>query len=95
MPITYKVSDNKTTIYLGDKFDYSHMEEFQSIYENNKSDGYIVDFRNTGYMDSSGLGMLLNMKRFSGDKKIELLNCKMQIKKVLVMSRFDQHFTIH
>lgn len=95
MSITFKLSEDKTTIYLGDKFDYSQMEEFKNIYENNSDQDFIIDFRNTNYMDSSGLGMLLNMKRFSEGKNIELLNCKDQIKKVLVMSRFDQHFAIH
>ena len=94
MPITSNINDNKTTIYLGDKFDFSEVDSFRSTYENSDTENYIVDFKNTDYMDSSGLGMLINMKKVVGDKKIDLVNCKSQIKKVLVVSRFDQHFNI-
>jgi anti-anti-sigma regulatory factor len=34
------------------------------------------------------------MKRSVGDKKISLVNCKPQIKKILVISRFDEQFNI-
>lgn len=86
--------EDKVTIYLGDKFDFSSIDVFKSAYENNPADNYVVDFRDTNYMDSSGLGMLLNMKRTTGHNAIDLINCKTQIKKVLVVSRFDEHFNI-
>lgn len=95
MTITCKTNDDVTTLFLDDKFDFSEMEGFKSIYEKNPAQHYIIDFSKTGYMDSSGLGMLLNMKKTMVNSKIELLNCRDTIKKVLVVSRFDQHFQIH
>lgn len=94
MTITCKNHEEKLIIHLSDKFDFSEMEEFKSTYEDSAAKNYIVDFGETNYMDSSGLGMLLNMKRAKGDNPIELINCKDQIKKVLVVSRFDEHFNI-
>lgn len=86
--------EGKVTIHLGDKFDFSSVDTFKLAYEENPSEKYVVDFRDTDYMDSSGLGMLLNMKRAVGTNLIDLVNCKTQIKKVLVVSRFDEHFNI-
>ena len=47
-------------------------------------------------MDSSGLGMLINMKRHleGSAEKISLINCRTQIKKILLISRFEQKFHI-
>ena len=86
--------DNEVVIFLKEKFDFSVADEFKSAYESNASPKYIIDFRDTDYMDSSGLGMLLNMKRSVGDSVITLINCKAQIKKILVISRFDEQFDI-
>ena len=86
--------DNEVVIFLKEKFDFSVADEFKSAYESHTSAKYIIDFRDTDYMDSSGLGMLLNMKRSVGDGEITLINCKAQIKKILVISRFDEQFDI-
>ena len=95
MNISYESIDNKTIIYLADRFDFSYVDNFQDSYKSSDSKKYIVDFKDTEYMDSSGLGMLLNMKRFVGDAEIDLVNCRPQIRKVLIISRFDSHFSIH
>jgi anti-anti-sigma factor len=91
-----KIDENlsKATIYLKNKFDFSEAKEFGDAYKDISVDEYIVDFNDTNYMDSSGLGMLLNMKRSTGNKPIKLINCKPQIKKILIVSRFDEHFSI-
>lgn len=94
MTITFNRQADNTTIYLGDKFDFSEIDSFKETYEGNPSKSYKVDFGKTNYMDSSGLGMLISMKRTAGESSIDLVNCKAQIKKVLVVSRFDEHFNI-
>jgi anti-anti-sigma factor len=47
-------------------------------------------------MDSSALGMLLNMKKTLEDKVtvFEITNCQPQLKKILQISRFDKKFDI-
>jgi len=94
MAITFSKKEEEVTIFLGDKFDFSELDVFKSAYKDNPGKNYVVDFRETNYMDSSGLGMLLSMKRAAGGNAIDLINCKAQIKKVLVVSRFDEHFNI-
>ena len=96
MPITAKTEHNQVTITLEQNFDFDSVAEFRSAYTNSSGGRYIVDFRSTDYMDSSGLGMLLNMRRFLGNGKtpIELINCRPQIKRVLSISRFETLFEI-
>ena len=95
MAITVNKSDNVVTIQLDSKFNFDCVEGFRDAYEKFSGERYIIDFRLTDYMDSSGLGMLLNMWRFLGEPNtIELHNCKPQIKKVLLISRFELRFMI-
>jgi anti-anti-sigma factor len=55
-----------------------------------------VDMRETSAIDSSALGMLLNMKRFlnKSDKEIKIKNCNQVVKKVFQITNFNQKFTI-
>lgn len=96
MTIGTKVSSDMLTISIGDKFNFDVVEEFRSAYTDNKASKYVVDFRNTEYMDSSGLGMLLNMRRTvnANTSDITLTNCRDQVKKVLLISKFEMKFTI-
>ena len=97
MTITTTNFDNKTTISLDEKFDFDSVENFRDAYTQATAKEYTVDFRSTEYMDSSGLGMLLNMKRYLNERnitKITLTNCRPQIKKILTISRFETKFII-
>jgi anti-anti-sigma factor len=88
--------DNIVRITLDNKFDFDSIEDFRNAYTDNSGRAYEVDFRNTEYMDSSGLGMLLNMRRHLGEGTIpvKLINCRPQVKKVLMISRFETKFDI-
>lgn len=96
MTLAINLQNEVVTITLDNRFDYDSVEEFRRAYSENSGQSYIVDFRHTDYMDSSGLGMLLNMRRFlhEGAIPIKLTNCRPQVKKVLVISRFDTEFSI-
>lgn len=93
---THTNNEGVTTIQMAEKFDFDCVEDFRATYVDGKASGYIIDFRNTEYMDSSGLGMLLNMRRATGDgaTPIKLVNCRPQVKKVLLISRFETKFEI-
>ena len=47
-------------------------------------------------MDSSALGMLLNMQKtmMSQVSKFSIVNCRPQVAKILKISRFDKKFEI-
>lgn len=91
--------DGKTfTIQINGKFDFNLVQEFRAAYIDigNDKPKVVVDLRDTEYMDSSALGMLLNMQKNLGPKasSIAISNCRPQIKKILQISRFDKKFDI-
>lgn len=96
MSLDVNRNEKTVVITLGDKFDFDSVEDFRACYVDDLNKSYVVDFRNTEYMDSSGLGMLLNMRRYLGENSavIKLTNCRPQIKKILLISRFEKKFEI-
>ena len=96
MSLVVNLRDDVLTIDLEERFDFDCVDEFRQAYIETPAKSCLVDFRNTEYMDSSGLGMLLNMRRYLGDGKvpIKLVNCRPQVKKVLLISRFETKFDI-
>ncbi len=96
MTISTQVANGVVTITLDNSFDFESVDSFRKAYVDNPSVSYQVDFRNTDYMESSGLGMLLNMLRYFGEDQvsIKLINCRPQILKVLKISNFQRKFEI-
>lgn len=100
MAITTKtLAEGQYEISLDETFDFNCVEEFRKAYESissSKPKKFIIDFRSTHYMDSSALGMLINMQKFwegtCGD--IRIINANPQVKKIFAISRFDKKFTI-
>ena len=96
---TTKTAPQEFTILLGDTFDFNCVEDFRRAYEDvdqAECKSFIVDFRNTHYMDSSALGMLINMDRFWQDRgaSIRIVNPNQQLRKIFTISRFDKKFDI-
>jgi anti-anti-sigma factor len=92
-------SDGKTlTIVLDDKFDFSKVQEFRDTYSDDIDDvtTVVVDLGNTEYMDSSALGMLLNMQKTLKEQvsEFQIVNSRPSVAKILQISRFDKKFTI-
>lgn len=100
MSLTTSTSpDGQTfTIQIKGKFDFNLVQSFRSAYSDidDKLTSVVVDLRETEYMDSSALGMLLNMQKSlsSTVSDIKISNCRPQIKKILQISRFDKKFDI-
>ncbi|TQV84109.1 STAS domain-containing protein [Exilibacterium tricleocarpae] len=96
---TTKSASQEVTILLGDTFDFSCVDEFRRAYEQvDHADckRFVIDFRNTQYMDSSALGMLINMEKFwrEHEASICIINANQQLKKIFSISRFDKKFNI-
>ncbi|RTE87539.1 MULTISPECIES: STAS domain-containing protein [Gammaproteobacteria] len=92
-------SDRKQfTIRVKGKFDFSMVQEFRQAYSEigNEPVNIVIDFRETEYIDSAALGMLLNMRKALGTsaKSIQLINCRSEIRNILDISRFDKLFQI-
>ena len=95
MAISVNNINGVVTISLGSSFDFESVADFRNAYVNNPGNQYVIDFSKTEYMESSGLGMLLNMLRHTGENSvIRLANCQPHILKVLKISNFQQKFTI-
>lgn len=101
MAITSTVSadGSQLTIYIQGRFDFSSHQDFRNAYEKlSKSPSrFRVDLQGTSYLDSSALGMLLLLRDYAGGERaeIEIVNCSQDVKKILLISNFEQLFTIH
>ncbi len=92
-------SDGKElTIKIQGRFDFSAHQEFRDAYEKTKDDPseFVVDMKETTYLDSSALGMLLLLRDHAGgdNSHIKIINCNPDVKKILTISNFEQLFTI-
>ena len=99
MSVSYNYSQDNNQVIIGitGKFDFSQVKDFREAYIENEAGNadYIVDLQETEHMDSSALGMLLNMRKHLGDStNIRISNSRPQIKKILTISRFDKKFNI-
>ena len=99
MAIVIEEKEHGISIVLDEKFDFSAVGEFRKTYEgmgvvNNKT--VTIDFRNTRYIDSSALGMLINAKSFfsSSNSKVALTNTNDQVRKIFKISQFEKKFDI-
>lgn len=98
MSLETHMSDDKTvlTIAMGEKFDFGKVQDFRDAYLNSADSisTIVVDLSNTEYMDSSALGMLLNMQKTMMDKvsSFKIVNSRPQVAKILKISRFDKKF---
>lgn len=100
MSVNSKISDSgqEKVIYIQGNFDFKLVQEFRQAYEQETKAGlaHIVDMSQVEHMDSSALGMLLNMRKFLGGDaaNIKIANCPSSIRKILLISRFDKKFSI-
>ena len=89
---------NLLTIRVKGRFDFNLLNEFRQAYSDlgNKQADIEVDMRETESIDSSALGMLLSMQSHLGkvDGDISLVNCSPDVKKILMIVRFDKKFSI-
>ncbi|QFU05466.1 STAS domain protein [Pseudoalteromonas sp. THAF3] len=94
----YVEEKQKLVIVIKEKFDFNLVQDFRTAYADVHADTkhVEVDLRETSYMDSSALGMLLNMhKALRGQVEgITISHANPQLKKILQISRFDKKFTI-
>lgn len=90
--------DAKTvTITIDGMFDLSMQSDFRKAYEENEASmRYVIDLRNTNYMDSSAFGMLLVFKDYVGgdNADISIVNTSNDIKKSFSMLQFDRIFSV-
>ena len=86
------------TINIEGCFDFNAHQDFRESYEKTDSepDEYRVDMKETTYLDSSALGMLLLLRDHAGGEgsNIKIVNCNPDVKRILTISNFEQLFSI-
>ncbi len=86
------------TITVQGRFDFNALHLFRGTYEKitPKPKKYIIDLRESDYLDSSALGMLLALRDFAGGNgaDISLMNCNQDVKKILIITKLDELFKI-
>lgn len=100
MSITSDLSeDGKTlTIAVKGRFDFSSLQLFRNSYEKvePKPNTFIVDLKESDYLDSSALGMLLQLRDYGGgdNANVSIVNCNPDVKKILVITKLDELFQV-
>lgn len=99
MSITTSVSgDGKVvTIHVSGRFDFAKHQEFQRAYKEHPRGEkcFVVDLKNAEYMDSSAMGMLLQLRDYgSKDQPMALLNGNEGVREILRIANFDKLFKV-
>lgn len=88
----------KLTITIKGRFDFGSHQVFRDAYERyyKVPELYVVDLKDTTYMDSSALGMLLLLRDHAGgdDAEVQVININSDVRKILAISNFDKLFDI-
>tara|TARA_Y100001956_G_C4128842_1_gene192187 strand:+ start:6532 stop:6831 length:300 start_codon:yes stop_codon:yes gene_type:complete len=84
------------TICIEGAFGFNLVQDFRRCYSEKRDHRFTIDLRKVDYIDSAGLGMLLNMHSYleQEDGMIRITNTLPQVRKILIISRFDKKFSI-
>ncbi|MFN3202638.1 MAG: STAS domain-containing protein [Bradymonadia bacterium] len=85
------------TITIEKDFTFLILSQFQAAFRSGQPDDkFVIDFTQSSFIDSSGLGMLLMHREFAGgtDADITLAHPNEEILRVLRIANFDQLFNI-
>jgi anti-anti-sigma factor len=88
----------KATITVKGRFDFGSHQDFRDAYEKfyKVPEVYVVDLKETTYVDSSALGMLLLLRDHAGgdNAEVQVVNSNSDVRKILAISNFDKLFDI-
>ena len=91
-------NDSHLVISLDEKFDFAKVHDFRQAYAELPASVKVIEVNlaETEYMDSSALGMLLNMQKSMSEQvsEFKITNCRPQVSRILKISRFDKKFAI-
>ncbi|MFI3171917.1 MAG: anti-sigma factor antagonist [Eubacteriales bacterium] len=97
----YQIQENCLTIFLPREVDHFHVADMRSqvdtIIEANHIKHVIFDFKNTKFMDSSGIGAIMGRYKliYLLGGEVWGVNANSHIKKLLLMSGMDQIMRIY
>lgn len=100
MSITSQLSADgaELTITVKGRFDFSALQLFRGSYEkvSPKPKKFVIDLKESDYLDSSALGMLLALRDYAGgdNADIRIVNCSPDVKKILIITKLDELFNL-
>jgi anti-anti-sigma factor len=84
-------TSNAVEIRVTGRFDFSMHRRFREVWsEAGHAPTCVVNLRDTSYVDSSALGMLLLLREDYG--KVMIKDCPDSVRKVFSIARFDSLF---
>ena len=99
MSITTTLSDDGTTvtIHVSGRFDFAAHQAFLQAYKEHPQGErkFVVDLKNADYMDSSAMGMLLQLREHGArDRATALVNSSEGVREILRIANFDKIFDV-
>lgn len=97
MSVTTTEQGNSITIKVKGRFDFSAHQDFIAAYRDapKGEKTFSVDLSETEYMDSSAMGMLLQLREHASKaEQIELVNASANIQEILRIANFDKLFKL-
>ncbi|MET0066469.1 MAG: STAS domain-containing protein [Candidatus Thiodiazotropha sp.] len=100
MSISSEISadESTVTIKVSGRFDFSTHQEFMQAYKAypKGEKAFVVDLAQAEYLDSSAMGMLLQLREHSGNagKNVVLKNGNDAVRDVLTIANFEKLFKI-
>ncbi len=96
--VTESENGNEVTIQVSGRFDFSCHHSFIEGYRNypKGEKKFVVDLTQTEYMDSSAMGMLLQLRDHSikDGSDVALINANESIQEILRIANFNKLFDI-
>ncbi len=98
MPVTTTLSadQKEKTIAIDGRFDFTAHQDFIKAYKSDPKGekAYVVDLRNADYMDSSAMGMLLQLREYAAQHRVALKNANDTVMEVLRIANFGKLFQV-
>lgn len=96
MSVEAVITEDAVTIAVAGRMDYSCADAFRTACRDLPESvrRFEVDLAETEFIDSSGLGMLIDLKRTAGERLVHISRCAPHVRRILMISHFDRRFEI-
>lgn len=96
--VTVSEVEDSRTIEIRGRFDFGMQRSFRSFYQDDAAGirRFVVNLRETEYMDSSALGMLLLLREHAQarDAEILIVHSRPEIRRIFEIANFDKLFNL-
>lgn len=86
------MTETRITIPLPERFTFEARAAFRAAYRGQPvpPDGYAVEFTRTAFIDSAGLGMLLQLRDYAGEReRVRFVHLRPNLRELLRVAEFD------